>query len=91
MTEQAGADVPFEYVFVDAAVAPTEQADGDVSFECVRSMVVSGGGANLCRTTFVGDHGMLLQILGGLRFLATSRAVGGECVEATFCVTSFVV
>jgi hypothetical protein len=81
-----GGDVPFECVFVDAAVAPTEQAGGDVSFECVRSMVVSGGGANLRWTTFVGDHGMLLRILGGLRFLATSRAVGGECVEAIFCV-----
>ena len=86
-----GDDIPFECVFVDAPVVLTEQAWGDISFKCVRSMVVLGGGANLRRTTFVGDHGMLLRILGGLRFLATSGAVGGECVEATFCITSFVV
>jgi len=60
---------------------------GDVSFKCGRSMVVSGG-ANFRLTTFEGDHGILPRILGGLRpFLATS---GGESgLGGTFRVVPF--
>jgi hypothetical protein len=72
-----------------AADAWLLEEGGDVSFKCVRSMVVSGG-ANFGLTTFEWDHGMSSQILGGLRpFLATS---GGECgLGGTFWVVPFMV